>query len=381
MIPLIVTAALGGAFLSHSTETLDSLYSHYSAPGTELLRENYPYDTDYRADYLGTDDGSRGNPYSYLWPYSGTLSAAKTLLQATGDSAYVRLIDSRVLPGIDRYRDTLHRPEGYASYINTAAPSDRFYDDNVWLGIDLAELYMLTCRQDYLDRAERIWQFVSSGMDAELGGGIYWCEQRKESKNTCSNAPGAVLALSLYAATGLPEYLRQGRELYDWTRRQLRDPEDGLYFDNRRLDGQLGRAKFSYNSGQILQAAVMLYRMTCDPQYLQQAREIAAAAVRRFFDGGTAPGDSFPLLGRGNVWFQAVMMRGFYELWLADGNPEYMLLFVRNLDHAWHRMRDPATGLFGEDWSGADPQAKKWLLNQAAMVELYALAAKFLSRQ
>ena len=62
---------------SDLTQTLDSLYAHYSAPGTCLLRENYPSDVEgYTATYLASEEQkNRPNLYSYLWPYSGTFSA------------------------------------------------------------------------------------------------------------------------------------------------------------------------------------------------------------------------------------------------------------------------------------------------------------------
>lgn len=96
--------------------------------------------------------------------------------------------------------------------------SDRFYDDNVWLGIDFTDSYRMTGKQAYLEKAKLIWKFILSGKDDVLGGGIYWCEQKKESKNTCSNAPGAVFALKLFQATQDDAYLKQGKDLYEWTK-------------------------------------------------------------------------------------------------------------------------------------------------------------------
>ena len=51
--------------------------------------------------------------------------------------------------------------------------------------------------------------------------------------------------------------------------------------------------------------------------------------------------------------------------------------FVRNLDYAWENARDTDCGLFHEDWSGAEKDTKKWLLTQAAMVEMQATAASY----
>lgn len=85
------------------------------------------------------------------------------------------------------------------------------------------------------------------------------------------------------------------------------------------------------------------------------------------------------MVGKGNVWFTAVMMRGFDELYKTDGDPKYMDDFVRNLDYAWNNARDTSCGLFHEDWSGKEKDAKKWLLTQAAMVEMQAIAASYFS--
>jgi len=65
------------------------------------------------------------------------------------------------------------------------------------------------------------------------------------------------------------------------------------------------------------------------------------------------------------------MLRGFIELYRQDKNSTYIDAFDKNLDHAWQHMRD-SNGLFNSDWSGTHTDTKKWLLTQAAMVEMYA---------
>ncbi len=366
-------------FLQMSHETLDSIYSHYGIENEYLLRENFPLDDQFKASYLAEDDGSQGNPYSYLWPFSGTLSAVKAIYVASGDSTDLEILEARVLPGLDNYLDTVRTPEGYASYINTAPQSDRFYDDNIWLGIDFSDLYLHSNRKNYLDRAEKIWQFIESGFDELLNGGIYWCEQKKQSKNTCSNAPAAVFALKLFKATNDSSYLEKGKNLYQWTREMLQDTTDCLYFDKISLDGKVDSAKFAYNSGQMIQAASLLYKLTGEQEYLKQAQCTAENAFNHFFQGGEAKDEkgNFPLISKGNIWFTAVMTRGFKELYDIDHNSRYMDVLIRNLNNAWTTMRDPATGLFNEDWSGEEKCEKKWLLTQGAMTEMMAIAAEY----
>ena len=85
------------------------------------------------------------------------------------------------------------------------------------------------------------------------------------------------MALKLYQATGRRTYLEKGIALYEWTRRRLYDRKERLYSDHVNLDGSIGRAKFAYNSGQMLQAACLLYAATGEQDYLLQADTLAQA--------------------------------------------------------------------------------------------------------
>lgn len=362
--------------LERAQQTLDSLYTHYSVDNTCLLRENHPFDDKHTVTYLASEEqANMPNLYSYLWPYSGTFSAVNALFETTQDKKYHQLLDERVLPGLNEYFDTTRTPNAYSSYVKSAPASDRFYDDNVWLGIDFTDTYQLTKDKKYLDKAAMIWNFIESGTDDLLGGGIYWCEQKKESKNTCSNAPGSVFALKLFKATNDSAYFKKGKALHDWTKEHLQDSTDYLYFDNVRLDGKIGKAKFAYNSGQMMQSAALLYQLTNNPVYLEEAQNIAKECYNYFFtDFTTNSGESFKMIKKGDVWFTAVMLRGFIELYHLDKNKTYIDAFDKSLSYAWENARDEK-GLFHTDLSGNNKDDKKWLLTQAAIVEMYGRLA------
>ena len=359
--------------IQRAGKTLEAIYKHYGIPGNNLLRETFPFNENYAATYLaGEENPGQTNPYAYLWPFSGSLSAVVTLYEATGDKRFKQILDEKVLPGLDEYYDTKRMPPAYASYINSAPLSDRFYDDNVWIGIDFTDMYLHTKEKKYLDKAVELWQFIESGTDDLLGGGIYWCEQKKTSKNTCSNAPGAVYALKLFEATGDSSYFHQGKTLYEWTKKNLQDPGDYLYYDNIKLDGRVDKTKYAYNSGQMIQAAALLHKLTKEQHYLTDAQNIASSAYNYFFQSfKNENGNSFRLLKKGNIWFTAIMFRGFIELYQLDKNKSYLHDFQKNLHHAWKYMRDE-NGLFSTDWSGQIQDDSKWLLTQFAMVEMYA---------
>ena len=331
-----------GLTLIRATQTLDSLYANYSVSGTCLLRENYP---------------------------------SNALCAATGDESYKTLLDNKVLRGLEKYLDISRSPAGYASYINTASQSDRFYDDNIWLGIDFTDAYLNTKEEKYLKKAQLIWKFIESGADDKLGGGIYWCEQKKVSKNTCSNAPASVFALKMFKAIRDSSYLIKGQELYEWTKKRLQDSTDYLYFDNISLDGKIDKSKYAYNSGQMMQAATLLYQLTGRSHFLKDAQNIAKACYNYFFINFIPEeGEPFKLLKKGDVWFTAVMLRGFIELYQTDHNKTYINSFNQNMDYAWEHVRDEK-GLFDIDFSGRTHDDRKWLLTQAAMVEMYARLA------
>ena len=354
---------------------LDSLYQNYSIPNSCLLRETFPFDKA-SEKILFDKRNSIPKDYSYLWPYSGTFSAVNALYEATRDKKLYRLLKEKVLSGLEEYYDIKREPHAYASYVTFVHQSDRYYDDNIWIGIEFTNLYMLTRDKEYLGKAKMIWSFILSGMDDTFDGGIYWCEQKKESKNTCSNAPGSVFALKLFKATNDSLYFKRGKELYKWTQKNLQDSTDYLYFDNIRLDGKIGKAKFAYNSGQMMQSAALLYQLTKNPDYLEDAQSIAKECYNYFFtDFTTDTGESLKMLKQGNIWFTAVMLRGFIELYQLDQNKTFIDAFNQCLSYAWDNARDE-NGLFGTDLTGNNNNnKKKWLLTQAAMVEMYSRLA------
>lgn len=372
----VCQARPGNKNLIRAQATLNQIFSLYDAGHDRLLNETYPYKAEEKVTYLAGDDNVKGKRVAYLWPTSGVFSGVNALLNTTGDKQYRKMLETTVLPGLQQYYDTTRKPACYQSYIFSAGKSDRFYDDNVWLALDFCESYMLTKNPDYLKKSIETWKFVISGWDNELGGGIYWCEQKKQSKNTCSNAPGSVLALKLYEATKDTSYLNWGVRIYNWTKTNLQDPADYLYFDNKNLSGKISRRKYTYNSGQMMQAAAMLYKLTGKKTYLEEAQQIAKSAIIWFTEDFTAAGGKqIRLFKNTGNWFNAILFRGYTELYHLDKNPEYIAVFRDNMDQLWNHVRDK-NGLFSKDWKGQKNDEYKWLLDQASLVELWAVLAE-----
>ena len=124
-----------------------------------------------------------------------------------------------------------------------------------------------------------------------------------------------------------------------------------------------------------MQAAALLFELTGDSAYLTDARNIAKEAYCYFFNYVTTPDESsVKLIRKGDIWFTAIMLRGYIELYKQDKNKTYLDTFKKSLDCAWKYAREE-NGLFNVDFSGKEKENRKWLLTQAAIVEMYARLA------
>lgn len=240
-------------------EALERIEKTLRVPNSPMYRERLP-----RAEL----------PYATLWPLSMYQSALITAAEHD---------PKRYLPALKRLQQTLlaywddrYQPPGFDAY---PKGNDKYYDDNAWMALNYLRLYTLTRDKQWLRWAQEVHRFVWSGWDEQLGGGIYWHQGRK-SKNTCSNAPALVSALWLYALTRAEEYLEQAKRIHTWLSACLQDPEDGLFWDNIQLDGQVDRTKFPYNTALVIQANLWWYRLTRGEEYLHETTRLARASEK-----------------------------------------------------------------------------------------------------
>ena len=357
--------------MDRAEELFQNVWSKYRVPQYGLFAEHYP--NTYKPDLTYFQDSThKAQETSYLWPMSGIFSAVN-LLAEYNPERYASYQDSMVM-AVEKYYDDKRIPAGYQAYPVQFKKVDRYYDDNDWLAIDLCDDYALTKDPAVLERAKELHRYIYSGWDEVLGGGIYWCEQKKLSKNTCSNAPATVLCMKLYNLTSDPDYLDLAKKTYRWTKENLCDPSDGVYWDNINLEGNIAKQKYTYNSGQMIQAGVLLFQATGDSTYLKDAQVTAKGAHGYFrkmqpVQGGEA------MFYTSSPWFNVILFRGLKALYEVDKNPVYVKAMMENTDYAWKETRDEH-GLLNGDWSGNHKDEHKWLLNNACMVEMYSEAAQ-----
>jgi len=370
MMLLSCQKGFGNKNIDRANITLQHILRLYNVEKEGLFTETYPVNLTQQVTYLADNkEQTKKQEVSYLWPYSGVLSGCVSLYQMTGDKKYKRLLEHRIMPGLAQYWDNKRAPACYQSYPVFNGPSDRFYDDNEWVAISLIDLYTLTKDTMYLNKAIQLQKFIYSGWSDDLGGGIFWCEQKKYSKNTCSNAPAAVLCMKLFMATSQNKYLNLAKKTYQWTKNNLCDPSDFAYWDNKTLNGHVAKEKFTYNSGQMIQAGVLLYKATGEKQYLIDAQKTVEGTFNYFVKGHNIHGEM--QFYDDSPWFNVILFRGLKVLFKVDHNKTYLKIMEDDAEYAWKYDRDK-NGLFSKDWTGKEQDKYKWLLDNACMIEFYS---------
>ena len=243
-------------------------------------------------------------------------------------------------------------------------PLDRYYDDNGWMAWGFLRAYAATGSSQYLVLARRDFQFILSGESSALGGGIFWHEQVKKTKNTCSNGPAIIDALKLYSITGQHAYLHTARTIYVWVNKHLLDYRDYLYFDNIAMNGTIVRTKWTYNTGTMLIANCLFYRITHQKKYWRRATRLARASQLRWLS--TTNGSI-----RGPGVFAWVLIDGYIQLYKISGDNKFLVLARRALIYAHDHCRVPG-GFYAGTWNTpAKAGHTIKLINQACIGSSY----------
>jgi glycosyl hydrolase family 76 len=317
-----------------------------------------------------------GEPFSYLWPFSqalaATVSMANVNIPGMGGS-FQRELQARLV-GLNTYLDTSNSGASEGAFTSTLPAFDgtvappvgpggaKYYDDNDWIGIELARLYKLTRSASVLGSAEAIMAFEMAGWQTNpqlaCAGGIPFSNAVENSeRNTVTTAPAAELAVQLYKLTGNAQYLQFAEMAYQWVRSCLLQPS-GMYADHISPKGEIEPMLWSYNQGSMIGAGTLLYQATGNGGYLFQARQTAQAALGYFTP---------ERLGGENPFFVSVYFRNLLYLDSVTHDPPGASIAQAYVNYAWQHLR------LSDDVFVAGSPASAQLLVQAAIVQIYAL--------
>jgi rhamnogalacturonyl hydrolase YesR len=348
--------------------TYDMIQTHYAIG--DLYRENFPAQS------------GDSNQYSYLWPYVGMLTSGNILLELGYDEA----IFNKEFGGLEAYYDNRATLPTYQAYVAAIQRTDHYYDDSAIVAMELIEAYRLTNKPFFLQRAITVTDFIMSGEDNVLGGGIYWFEAMGAGCTggpnciKCANTTGygAYVAAEMYKLTNDVRYLNFAKRTYLWNYNTLRDPGDNLYYNSKHvITQQIDATKWTYNAAMMIMSGVDLFEITGDQNYLTQATATAQSAFSKW----TSVRNDMLFYPANDSWFNVELMTSYIKLVphvpQAD---QYVKVFINNLDYAWTNARN-SQGQFYEDWSGNSQGRYYWLLHQGALVEAYGRASLYLDEE
>ncbi|MES2923595.1 MAG: glycoside hydrolase family 76 protein [Verrucomicrobiota bacterium] len=339
-------------FEEWGTESLQAIRKDLWLPKLNLYAEQAP-----------DEKGVPAAP-AFMWGVGVQLSAL---------AAASKVQPEKYLPETKAYADAINvywlkhnEIEGFDVQPGPKA-SDRYYDDNAWLVLALADVFEVSKDQKYLARSAAAFRFVMSGEDDKLGGGLYWREEFRTSKNTCTNAPAIVSALRLYQLTKDDKQLETAKRVYAWTNSHLQD-QDGLYWDAINLEGRVNKRKYSYNTALMIRANCLFHAITGEARYLDEAKRVAMAAEKFWVSENGAVSDS----GK----FAHLLMESLLAVYQQDKDPHWTETVERTLVYVHSNLRS-ANGRYSAHWSRpANGSLKEsMLLNQASPARAFWVAA------
>ena len=170
------------------------------------------------------------------------------------------------------------------------------------------------------------------------------------------------------------DVLALAKRLYAWTLTNLRDPEDGCYWNDKQADGSINKTKWTYNTGVMISNGIRLYKITGEQTYLDSAIASSEGAYNYFVRPLNGLALAYP---DHDPWFTTKLIRAFIDIepyYKNAGN--YIKTFINFLDYAYENAR-LSNGLFYEDWTGATPKRAEQLLMQDAALESLGMIALY----
>jgi Glycosyl hydrolase family 76 len=326
----------------------------------------------------------KGEPYSFLWPFSQALAATVSLSHIQGETAKFSHELAVRMFGLERYYEahaqaassaeegsSAAAPPPLPSFAGTVAPplgagGTSYYDDNEWVGIELARMYKLNHAAFALEQAKQIMAFVMAGWQTTTpsgkplpcpGGVPFSNASSNSSRNTVTDGPAAELGVQLYWITHEPQYLSFAEMAYAWVRQCLLSANN-LYADHIQNSGEVEPMQWSYNQGTMMGAGALLYQATGNGAYLYQARQTAKAALAYY---------TTEKLELENPFFASVYFRNLLYLDSITHDPPGAKLVQEYVNYAWQNLR------LSNDLFVSGSPSSSTLLGQAAIVQLYSL--------
>ena len=254
-----------------------------------------------------------------------------------------------------------------------------YYDDMEWMALACVRAFKATNDVQYKDVSLLLWADIKTGWSTDLGGGIWW-RKDNSSKNAPSNLPASILAARLYKAFNNPADLQWAKDIFQWQKTVLYEPNSGWVYDNIDANSNKNTTwKFTYNQGTFIGAALELYSITNTATYLSDAVKAADFAVSSGQLTDIANGILKDEGGGDGGLFKGVFIRYFNRL-IIDGGIEsgkkiqYLNFMKANAQKLWNGGTNKSNMLFGSAWNTAPANTTDLTIQLSGIMLLEAMA-------
>lgn len=352
--PFIITvlAKKGTTIMVNYNYTLHNKLKEVVAEQLSLVESKLKTPDGYVAEDTRLANFVRAN----LWTYSAYFTTVVQNYMMNPTNENKALLD-KATEELEWYKAT-HREDEHLVYASKNGYEEpAFFDDNVWLVIGFINAYNHTKEAHFLDKALKVQEWIYTGWQEE--GGLYWrefpesYEDSQKVRNTCINGPAAWAAMLLYEATNDFTHLDWAIKIYTWTKYNLYDKENKVYWDNISKDGIVNKWTFTYNTGTMMSAASLLYKHTLSDIYKEDVQNLMDGSHEVFYIANqfqSLPNGEFY---KDNPWFRVYLVQGFYDaMRYVDVNYGIRLERVKNAILYGLENHIDERGFLWEDWSG-----------------------------
>ena len=340
-------------------ELIDSIAEKFWDKESDFLLEMYP-------PKPGVEK------YSFLWGFGALCTMLTTYEMRTHDQTRMELL-TKALHKLELYKSRTGEYVHYNSHPDRFGAGEPYYDDNAWIVLALLDAYELTGQKKYLTRAQSVTEYLYSGWSDGIGG-IRWKEADCDTSNTCSSGPTAVASCKLYMLTHKKKYLTRAKRIYDWTREKLEDT-DGTFFDSISEAGVVDTRKYTYNTGTMIWCGALLYGITENARYIENAARSARGAMKEFVRTDRNGKKTLPA----TPWFHVYLLQGLTALHEYTDMSEYLSQIEAILCNASCDGRTQENFYYPE-WNAGEYTAGKYYhqgLDEFGTAECFALLIPF----
>lgn len=277
--------------------------------------------TGYRKAYVSRTGQIQGTEF---WDTAEILEAFLDAYEQTENKTYLSYAEKIA---------TIHFNAANAK-VNWCA-NNAFNDDIAWVCIGFTRLYNFTGNEKYLTIAKNNFDIMWARAYSPdvLGGGLWWKDDQKNTKNSCIQCPASIAACLIGKATKDDSYYEKAKEVMEWEFEVLFEEDTGKVYDCKQTNGNYNYWASTYNQGTFVGACTLLHEKYGDQKYLDYAVKAVEYGMTKLDNkNGVLNGEAS---GADLIGFKGILTRWFYRYAQYTDNHEVVIWLQQNADTAF----------------------------------------------